>query len=410
MWINKLTHKKRILMKSQSTKINKDLFEVHKPSGQISSKITKDGKLHQLTPIQFDAMNFICYNAREQFHNKFGGVEKLEKMKNEISEDDLFKFLADNWFEIDLNALTRFTETYKSYKNKSKLTTTIKELKTINVEMGVFKKHDLLVEDVFSLIRRYQKIQNQNKIKVMLEPEILIGWVFKTTPFKPLFLKIQTTLSQTYTKILYENLKDYESIGTLTKPLEQWNYIFGFDNNSSKLVSTLKRDFLNKSIDDINNNTDIRITKITGTKDDGLTYMTVEFEKQPESRLRELGLIQSLIVDNKFYNKSKSKLDALIKNGYNVIDESMWIETDINKNIEKYESEARIDLWLKDTDENDKNYVFEKIACSIDDCEDPIIFIENYKIVGVFSKEIFTKNASETILVLNRIILEISDN
>ena len=61
------------IFKSQSTKINKDLFEVHKPSGQISSKITKDGKLHQLTPIQFDAMNFICYNAREQFHNKFGG-------------------------------------------------------------------------------------------------------------------------------------------------------------------------------------------------------------------------------------------------------------------------------------------------------------------------------------------------
>jgi len=391
-------------MKKNNTKVNKELFEVHKPSGQISSKITKDGKLHQLTPTQFDAMNYICYQAREQFHQKFGGIEKLEKLKAEKTDSEIFAFLSDNWFEIDLVELSKFTETYISDKDKSYLSNTIKELKSINVEMGVFKKHNLLVEDVFSLIRRYNKIQNQNKIKVMLEPEILIGWVFKTTPFKSLFLKIQTKLSQTYTKVLYENLKDYETTGEVSKPLEHWNFILGFDNKSSKAVSTLKRDFLNKSVVEINEKTDLKILKIDGKKSNGETVLTIKFEKQPEYRLIELGIVGSKLDSLPYYQKAKNKLDALIKGGYTVVDEDMWIQSDIKKNEERYSCETKLDAWEKKLTSEFKTTFFQDLAYHIDSCDDFTVHIKDYRIVGVFTQDIFTKDAKETMETINNII------
>jgi len=396
-------------MKSQKNKINKSLYEVHKPSGQISSKITKAGELHQLTPVQFDAMNFICYQAREQFHKKFDGYKNIEKIKDEKSDEELFGFLSNNWFEIDLNELSKFTESYQSDKNKIKLANIIKELKSINVEMGIFKKHDLLVEDVFSLIRRYNKIPKQNKIKIMLEPEILVGWVFKTKPFKQLFLKIQTKLSQTYTKVLYENLKDYENVGLISKPLEQWNHILGFTNKSSKMVSTLKRDYLNRSVKEINEKTDILITDITSRKENGKVTMTIEFKKQSEDRLREIGIVEEDITSNKYYNKSKSKLDKLVKNGYKVIDEDMWIQTDIKKNEDRYDAEVRIDKWLKETDQEVRNDIYKILADSLDDCEDPMVTIEDYTLRGLFSKDNFSKNPQETIDLLNEVIVIISE-
>ena len=387
------------------------MFEVHKPSGQISSKITKSGELHQLTPVQFDAMNFICYKAREQFHKQYDNYKHIEKIKDEKTSDELFGFLSNNWFEINLNELAQFTDSYKTNRNKIKLANIIKELKSINVEMGVFKKHNLLVEDVFSLIRRYNKIPRQNKIKIMLEPEILVGWVFKTKPFKQLFLKIQTNLSKTYTKVLYENLKDYENIGVLSKPLEQWNHILGFTNKSSKMVSTLRRDYLNKSFKEINEKTDIIINDITSKKEKGKVTMTIFFKKQPESRLQELGLIQEPITSHKYFTKSKNKLDNLVKiHKYKVIDPDMWIETDIRKNEERYESEVRIDTWLKETDQNDKNELLEIIANSLDDCDDPIVSIDKYKIIGVYSQDAFTRNPTETIELLNQTIVEMNED
>ena len=51
--------------------------------------------------------------------------------------------------------------------------------------------------------------------------------------------------------------------------------------------------------------------------------------------------------------------------------------------------------------------IYENIAKSIEDCEDPIIVIEDYKILGLFTKYVFTKNPLETIELLNQTILDI---
>ena len=62
---------------------------------------------------------------------------------------------------------------------------------------------------------------------------------------------------------------------------------------------------------------------------------------------------------------------------------------------------------MKETSENDKNFIYETIAKYIDDCEDPMIVIEDYKILGLFSKYAFTKNPLETIELLNQTISNI---
>ena len=130
-------------MKSQKQLIRKDIYEIHKPSGQISSKLTKGGTLYQLTPIQFDTINFMCYNAREQMHKQYnnekGLGKEIEKCK---TDDEIFNFLSSHEFEIDLNDLSIFANSYKSKKDRTYLSRSIRELKEVTVEMGLFKKHD----------------------------------------------------------------------------------------------------------------------------------------------------------------------------------------------------------------------------------------------------------------------------
>jgi hypothetical protein len=191
------------------------------------------------------------------------------------------------------------------------------------------------------------------------------------------------------------------------KPFNDWVKVLGFKNDLSgvKTVSQFKQTYLNKAIKEINNNTDIKITEISSTKENNITYMIVEFESQPCLLIENTNVS---IMDNKYYNKSKTKLDKLVKGGYKVIDEEMWIETDIKKNKDKYDAEFEIDEWLKDTDAKLRNDFFMEVASSLDDCEDPSIMIVDYRIVGCFSQESFTKNPLETMTLLNEVIASLA--
>jgi len=381
-----------------SNKILKQMLEVHKPSSQISGLYTLSGKPFSLQPFQHDVMNYFCYIAREQILIQ-NDMDKMLKTIN--SEDELFDFLRVQKIEIDLKKMIAFTKKYKTIENRKNMIDVINQLSEISITVGQFKSDDLMITDKFSLISRIKRITNSNSITIWLEPELILGWIFNPKPFAKLYLKIQVLLTKTYTKMLYEICKDYIKLGKVTKHIELWKQVLQLKGNN---VSRLKCNYLNKSIIEINEKTDIKITDISGKKINGITMMTVEFEKQSKNRLQELGLIEEDIITHKFYNKSKSKMDKLIKKGYKVIDEDMWIQTDIKKNEDRYESEIRIDKWLHETTNNDQNELFEILAQSIEHCDDPIVTIEDYKIIGVFSKDSFTSNPAETIKLLNETI------
>lgn len=396
--------------------VRKDIFEIHKPSAMITAEyktpIVKRGKIkgfehYSLTPIQHDAMNFMCYKAREQINKKVNIQQKIDSFE---SEEELFEFLEIQHFDLNLKELAIFADRYKNKQDKKELSTLLDSLQSVQVKVGLFKQDKMLGEihavKTMSLLRNYTKITNSSNASFQLEPEILLGWIHKTKPFTKMYLKIQTTLKLAYSKIFYEICKDYEKQKSITKPFSEWLKVLGFSSDlfAAKTVSQFKQAYLNKAIKEINDNTDILITDVKGKKIKGEVTMTVEFKTQPCELIDK---IEPSIIDHIFYKKSKTKLDKLVKNGYKVIDEEMWIETDINKNEERYDSEQRIEVWLNENDDNTKNELFELLATYIDNCDDPIVSIDDYIIKGVFTNEHFTNSPQETINLLNNIIIEL---
>ena len=399
--------------------VRTDIFEIHKPSAMITAEyktpVVVRGRIkgfqhYALSPIQHDALNFMCYKAREQINKTINVQEKLDSFK---SEDELFEFLEVQHFDLNLNELAMFADKYKNKQDKKELSHLLDSLQSVQVKVGLFKQDKMLGEihavKTMSLLRNYTKISNSSNASFQLEPEILLGWIHKTKPFSKMYLKIQTKLNLTYSKILYEICKDYEKQKTISKPFSEWLKVLGFSTDlfAVKTVSQFKQAYLNKAVKEINENTDIMITSISGKKVGGEVTMVVDFEGQ-KCDLIENGL-EAHISTHKFYQKSKSKLDKLIKNGYTVVDSEMWIKTDISKNEEKYESENRIDTWLNAHDDTEKNHIFEILASNLAGCDDPIVCIDDYIVRGVFTKDSFTKNATETIELLNGIIQSIDD-
>lgn len=386
-------------MKNQIITVNKKMLEVHKPSSQITCIYESKGKACTITPTQHDSMNYICYSAREQLVRN--NNELLEKLRTD--DDELYEIaksqLRGTPFKLDLRELTKFIDKFET--NTKTVYQLIKDLEDIKVTVGQFKQDSIMVEHRFHLLSRTERVTNSNIIKIYLEPELVLGWVLNAKPFAKMFLKIQTTLKTTYTRILYEICKDYLNLGTVTKDYELWKQVLHL---SAPNISKLKGNYLNKSVEDINANTDIRITNIFGKKEKGINYMTVEFEKQSEKRLQELNLIEPSIVTLPFYNKSKTKLDNLIKTGYKVVDEEAWITTDIRTNEAKYDAENKLDKWIKLTPQDERNDVLLAIAELIEDCNDHTVYIKDYRLTGIFSQEIFTKNAKETAEWIDKII------
>ena len=389
-------------------KVNITEYEINKPSELcqvVFFENFKKGVFAYLTATQIDLINILLYTVKKEILKTNKDITTIDRIVDvEIEISEIHKMLNNKYVK-DSEALLNY----------------IYALKKVDIMVNTIGKvKDKIDYKLTSIIHTIEWSRHKNildkKIKIGMDKDVIISFIGRKDYFAKLFLSLPLSMVSKYSKLLYEILKDYSGLKTI---IIDFNILLpllnvDFENTNNGQWALFNQNILAKAIKEINEKSDIRVSyeaiKEKPSSQERLQVTKIKFiiEKQPESRLRELGLITESITSHKFYNKSKSKLDNLVNCGYHVIDQDRWIEADINKNIEKYEAETRIDLWLKETSQHDKNYVFEKIACSIDACDDPVIFVDNYKIVGVFSKEAFTKNASETIIVLNGIIEEIS--
>lgn len=244
----------------------------------------------------------------------------------------------------------------------------------------------------------------------MLSNRLIHKFINVKKYFAKMFFKIQFSFSSKYSKLLYELLKDYENIKSFTISLIKLVQLL--NDTNYKEWSIFRANVLKRAISEINEKSDIIVSyepikeKLPDQRKQ-VTKIKFNIKKQSEQQLIKLGLIEESITSLPFYNKSKSKLDKLIKNGYKVVDEDMWIQTDIKKNEDRYDAEVRIDTWLKETEKDDKNKLYEILADNLDNCEDPMVIIEDYRIIGLFTKDLFTKSAQETLDKLNWIIDEL---
>ena len=259
--------------------VRKDIFEIHKPSAMISAeyhipiKVGRKIKQEQyvLTPVQHDAMNYMCYQAREQINRRENIEQKFKSFK---SDEDLFKFLEIQDFDLNLKEFASFVNKYESKQNKKELSSLLDILQSVQVKVGIFKQDSLLGDihsvTTMSLLRKYKRITNSTIATFQLEPEILLGWIHKTKPFAKMYLKVQTILKLTYSKILYEVCKDYANMKKIDKPFSEWLRVLGFKSTltAAKTVSQLKQGYLNKAIKEINDKPDsLVVVKHNNTKE-----------------------------------------------------------------------------------------------------------------------------------------------
>ena len=386
------------------SKIKRNKLEINKPS-ELCQVVCMDENKNltgELTATQMDLMNLLLYKSRELI------------VKNQIEKVDEFFNI-----EIELHYFNSILgkNTNSDYKRIVEHLTNLKRQLFVINALGKNKDIETTVTSFVHKITFSRHKDNYKKLaRIILDGEIINLVINTKKYFSKMFLKIQFDMVSKYSKALYELLKDYEGIRTITIDLQ---LIFGLLNvDISKKTnikwSTFRPNILEKAVNEINEKSDIKVSyepikeKIPGQRKQ-VTKIKFNINKQPESRLQELGLIEEPITSLPFYNKSKSKLDKLVKNGYNVIDEDMWIETDIKKNEDRYDAEVRIDKWLKETYQEVRNDIYKILAESLDDCEDPMAVIEDYRIVGLFTKEVFTKTPKETIDLLNEVILTLNE-
>jgi len=387
------------------SKINIKQMEFNKPSElcQIVCMDENKNLTGELTATQMDLMNLLLYKSREKI------------IKTKITE-------IDEFFNLDIE-LKYFNSTLNKnligvYNKTIEQLINLKRQHFVINALGKNKEMETTITSFIHKIRFSRHKDNHKKVaKIILDGE-MINLVFKTKKyFSKMFLVIQFSLVSKYSKSLYELLRDYEGISTINVDLEMLFGLLNVNINRKTNIqwSTFRSNILEKAIKEINEKSDITVSydpikeKLEGQRKQ-VTKIKFTIHKQPELRLQELGLIEKPITSLPFYNKSKSKLTKLVSNGYKVIDEDMWIQTDINRNTERYESEIRIDTWLKETTKEDMNALYEILATSIDDCQDPLVHIDNYKITGLFTQEVFTKNPIETIALLNDVIINMNEN
>jgi len=384
-------------------KINKTKYEINKPSELcqvVFFENYKKGIFAYLTSTQIDLLNILFYTVKKEILSNKKQIDNLESIVEvNVKLTDIHTMLN--------NKYNKDSETLMNY---------LYELKKVDVMINSLGKvKDKIDYKLTSIIHTLSWSKHRNildkTIKVGMDKDVILSFIKRTDFFVKMYLHLQLSMISKYSKLLYELIKDYEGIKTITidfqllLPLLNVN----FENTNNGQWALFNQNILKKAINEINEKSDILVSyepikeKLADQRMQ-VTKIKFNIKKQPESRLQELGLIEEPITTLPFYNKSKSKLNKLVKNGYKVVDEDMWIQTDIKNNEVRYESELRIDKWLKDTTINDQNELFEIIAQSIENCEDPMVSIEDYKIIGVFSKDAFTKNPIETIELLNNII------
>lgn len=386
--------------------INVKKYEMNKPSEFCQVIYFEDYKkslFATLTPTQIDLMNCIVYKVRES----------IIKNNKEINYE-----YGSHMEEIDLLDLSSMLGKYNTSVYKQ-LISQLDDLRKIDVVINVLGKNKNIVETSYTTFIHEMKISRhkdmiKKKVKIYISTTMLQFFMDVKQRFTKFYLAIQFSMISKYSKLLYELVKDYEGIKTITVDFEMLTGLLNATgNNRVHVFSYFNNDILKKAVGEINEKSDIYVEyepikeKVEGQRKQ-VTKIKFFIEKQSEERLQQLGLIEQPISSLPFYNKSKSKLDQLVKNGYKVVDEDMWIQTDIKKNEERYDAEIGIDNWLKETDQDDKNEILRILAENLE-CEDPTVIIEDYKLVGLFSKDAFTRNPKETMDKLNWIIDKINE-
>ena len=385
----------------------------HIPSSQTVPEYFLAGKPIVITPFQFDAMNFICFEAQKQISKKYGLTKtkqiasnddlKLEEIKKfyEIhTQDDLFNFLRNQEIEINLNDIAIFTNKYKN-NNTSNIYKELEKLQDIKVKVNQFKVDSVssnLKASSFHLISRIDSYSN-NVVKLKLEHELIFGWIFEAIPFNKVLIKEQATLATLYTKHIYALCSEYQGMGKYNNGIPYFEVEFESFKKLLGLkapnVSKLKGNYLNKAITEINDKTIFNITMCKGRKEKGINYIRFEYtvDEIPEMT------IENQIIYSKKESIARERLEKA-KGFEKIRNEEAWIKKTISsitdEDLEKIENEEEALSKLNSIDIKDYT---EKLSLKYGD----LIRIDGAYLNYIFTNKRLTNSAIESLEILENL-------
>lgn len=372
------------------TDILTNKYEINKPSSltQIVYYNPTDKTIAAVSPTQLDLINAMYYIVNRSMHSDIRPDVK-ERILN-CQPDDL----EFETFTIKMNEVTSMIGKY----NKGQydyIIAKIKELRHVDVYINALNKDKEMTRTTTSIVGPINEILSDNKIIKTTFPRVLIKSYFNTQKyFKKHYLAIQFSLKSKYSKLLYELAKDYEGLQNGKEiSFEELHELLNVTTDTMKVPSRFKAHIMKKSVDEINELTDIKIEWDMTKKNKGY-YITIKSSKQSDERLSELGLIESAITTNPHYARSSEKLNKMIERGYIIQNKDAWITEDINRNSENYDAMNSIDEFNQN-EQNVKNEFLTKMAQMLN-APDPIICIDNYIIKEIFGTKTYSNDAKET--------------
>lgn len=400
--------------------VNTDAMEINKPSALTQAIFYNDESMTSLaclTGLQLDMFNSIFYKGREIHVTS----EKVLDGINQLEEVQEIKEFMSIVFDV-----AEFTEMFGKYThgNYDALERQLRDFSNMRVVVNALNKHANFKTTFTRLIHKIEISRNKGdkrkKLRIVLDGDMSKMLLDVKRFFTKFFLKIQFSLVSKFSKILYELTKDYQNLGAKTISVDMLMKILNVAEKDGKFPQwgLFNQNILKKAIEEINKKTDIFLVA-TPIKEKNLnerlrvTKVRFSIRKQPDSRLRELGLLlpENPAVDEKLsgleltlieiaFDKSRARLANLMsKQKYKVFDKNKWVATDVERNGDEYICQEKIDIWSKGCTKKGRSMVLAELAQAnkLKLGNDPTVIIdETYRLIGIFSKKPITHNAVDT--------------
>lgn len=238
-------------------KIKTTNLELKKPSELCQvlffSDFTKK-EYAQMSSLQIDLTSTIFYLISDVMN------------KQNLTQADIFEWSSLNHIEINLQSIAELLGKYENGYYEP-IVTNLQELSKIQVLTNTLHKNKEQEQILFHLIRKISWLKDKQttskRVKVWIEPELLMMFHNVNKMYTSFYLQIQYGLNSKYSKLLYEVLKDYANLGELTLDFTVLRALMNIDTIDKPewdKWSAFNRDILKRAVQEVAEKSDIHVT------------------------------------------------------------------------------------------------------------------------------------------------------
>ena len=258
----------------------------------IKEKISKRKAVILFKPSGTIAIGGELTTIQRKFYDGFLYVGKKQLEEN----------INRKWFEVKLKDLKSLLNANEQDKNNQYFKDQIRKLSQVEVEYNLLEK-DKIIEGFFNLITEGKFITDKETGEVVIKynlPNMVKESLLKNNKqalFAQINLAIKKNLKHKYSLILYDLIKDYESVDIPEITIKQFRKIFGIENKY-KSFNDLKKRVINPAVTEINNNPDIEFKISVSLKKQGSKYTHIKFVKKKKPIIKQIEQKQLEIKEN----------------------------------------------------------------------------------------------------------------